>query len=81
MTQETTKKITPPPLPSEELEEICNRATKGKIWAIAEGKDSNGRQTWYIYTSSKQTLERLPRTFRGRQVVVQVCSRPRILKS
>jgi len=69
-------RTTPPPLPINELFEICTRATDDKVWAI-----SDDTSQWIVYTSSKKSLGRIPKTYRGMQVVGFVYPRPRILKN
>lgn len=73
-----TNKI--PPMPIDELLEICSLASDGKAWGV-EAVHQKKKTFWRVFCSSKICLKRLPKTFRGRQVKIEVSTAPRLIKS
>ena len=71
--------IKPPPLPHEELYQICRRAIGNSIWAIEMGAEENGKLIWCIFCSDKRMLKKIPKSFRNRPVKAVYCKKPRLI--
>lgn len=71
----------PPMLPWQELFENARRATNNSVWAIEKEKYDDGKFTWVLYCSDKRQVKKLPQVYRGIEVKVFNCQKPRICKT
>lgn len=70
----------PPLLPWQELLDNARRASGNSVWAIEKEKQNNDKFIWVLYCSNKKQIQRLPRVYRGTEVKVLHCQKPRLSK-